>query len=247
MKNRIKILNNRVGDLKGYDCNICKNKGYLYELQDNEIIAIDCQCKNERLIMSNLARAGLLESFKTKTLETFKTPLKWQMDIKNKALEYLKSQNNEWFVLCGITGSGKTHIATAISVELVKRGLSYHYMQFSVEMPSLATKINNFNTSVSENAQMELERLANVDVLYIDDFMKLNNYNKEVILPLLFTLINQRYINNKRTIITTELSVEEIMQYDEAITGRMIERAGSYVINRPKNDNREQERNYRLK
>ena len=26
--------------------------------------------------------------------------------------------NNEWF--CGVTGSGKTHIATAVSVELIK-------------------------------------------------------------------------------------------------------------------------------
>ena len=236
--------NKRVGNLTGYDCKVCLNKGYTYIEVDDELRTKDCECLRERKILSNLKSNGLLNDFNIKTLENFKTPFKWQKTTKNKALEYLKTVNNEWFLICGVTGSGKTHIATAVSVELIKQGYDYHYTKFSIDLPRIAQGLNNFNDDVKVRAEQELKRLEEVDLLYIDDLLKVNKYTEEVVFQTLFTLINQRYINNKRTILTTERSLNDLINFDEAITGRIIERAKGFIIDETKGG---KENNYRLR
>lgn len=239
------MFNNRAGTLNetdGVNCDICKNKGWVYyhkeenkgTIYEDEIYVKDCQCKVKRNIIENITKSGLLEAFKTQTFNSYEAKEKWQIEAKKLAMEYTKTTDNEWFLYSGFTGCGKTHLATAISFEFIKKGYSYHYMKFSSEIVKLTKDMQNFNESIKANAERDFNKLLNVDVLYIDDFLKLNERDKDSIYETLFTLINHRYINKKRTIITTEYSKKDIMAYDGATGGRILERARGFSIDIPK-------------
>ena len=124
------------------------------------------------------------------------------------------------FCFLGTVGCGKTHLATAISIELFKKGLSFHYMQFSGDIVRLTQNMSNYNEKIKTEAVEEFNKLLNVDLLYIDDFLKISEYDKTITKQTVFTLINNRYINNKKTIITTELGMNELLQYDSAVASR---------------------------
>ena len=67
-------------------------------------------------------------------------------------------------------------------------------------LPRLATDLKNFYIDVKNKAERLLEEKKNVEVLYIDDFLK----TKEN-LALIWEIIDYRYINPKLiTIISTE-------------------------------------------
>ena len=67
-------------------------------------------------------------------------------------------------------------------------------------LPRLATDLKNFYIDVKNKAERLLEEIKNVEVLYIDDFLK----TKEN-LALIWEIIDYRYINPKLiTIISTE-------------------------------------------
>ena len=103
----IEILNNRIGELNkkdGIDCKLCKNKGVIYYLKEenkgtiyeDEAYVRDCECKKQRQALENIKNNGLLNAFDTKTLESYKTPYNWQLAIKNKALEFISSDIIGW-------------------------------------------------------------------------------------------------------------------------------------------------------
>lgn len=73
-----------------------------------------------------------------------------------------------------------------------------------------------------------MEPLKKVKVLYIDDFFKGSVTSGDI--NLAFELLNSRYISpDKITIISSELTIEQILKYDAAIGGRIAERAGEYI------------------
>ena len=80
--------------------------------------------------------------------------------------------------------------------------------------------------------QDRLRTLRTVDVLYIDDFWKGTVSDADV--NLAFTILNDRYnYRGKKTIISTEMSIEAILGRDEAIGGRIAERAYGFVLQAP--------------
>ena len=80
-----------------------------------------------------------------------------------------------------------------------------------------------------------------VDVLYIDDFFKgkISDTDK----TLAFDIINYRFNNNLVTIISSELLLNDLINIDAAIAGRIKQMAGDYIVQIAYDD----ERNYRLK
>lgn len=68
-------------------------------------------------------------------------------------------------------------------------------------------------------------------MLYIDDFFKGKVSDGDI--NLAFTLINARYDRRCRTIISSEWSLAEILNLDEAIGSRIRQRAESYLLSAP--------------
>lgn len=237
---RLERLNNEVGELKYHDCLKCKNKGYTYFDNNGEIQAENCECLKIRQVNHEIIKSGLGELFKEKTFENFTTKQEWQKTHKNKVLEYIANENKGWLFIFGITGSGKTHLAIATSKKLIDLGYTYAYMQFSREIQEIHLARTTFTQSIKDKGEQRFKELIEADVLYIDDFLKVDDFTLRNTKGLVFDLINQRYLENKITIITAEMTPQELEKYDGAVMGRITEKAKGYIIGTTNED-----RNYR--
>ena len=77
----------------------------------------ECSCMEIRRNLILIQKSNL-KSLEKLTLESFETRTSLQKTMKNKALEYLES-SNVWLYIGGTSGSGKTHICTAICNKLI--------------------------------------------------------------------------------------------------------------------------------
>ena len=84
-------------------------------------------------------------------------------------------------------------------------------------------------------------RLKNTGLLFIDDFFR--KPPTEVDKAKMFDIINFRYLNNKPCIFSSEKSLPEILNIDEAIGSRIFEMAKKFNVEIGK----DMKKNYRLK
>jgi DNA replication protein DnaC len=239
-------LNATPGHLTGYDCAICKNKGVVYFVgEDDEIRARPCHCREIRNSMKRIRNSGLETLLNRYTFESFQTDMPLQKKMKHTALKFLDDCAGKWFFAGGQSGAGKTHICTAISRELLCRGKSVRYMLWSDESVQIKAAVND----EFEYAKL-IDPLKRVSVLYIDDLFKpVQDDTGERRQPnpgdirLAFELLNFRYIHpDLITIISSEWTIDELQDIDPAIGGRVYQRSKDYCLT----ISREEYKNYRL-
>ena len=229
-----KIALKRLNNQSKYDddrepyCSICKDKRYVYVYKEHangygEIVARRCSCYDAQVNRDRIEASGLKAQIESCTFENFNTNTVWKKRVKTLALEYVENlDSDEWFVVSGAVGGGKTHICTAISKEVLLAGKSFLYFKYAEEMPLLNKQLLSFDADVLVEAKKTLDTLKEVEVLYIDDFLKIRNEE------FIFAIIDYRYSNNLKTIISTELDYTSMAQIDEAIASRIKQKAGKY-------------------
>lgn len=237
----------------GYDCRICRNKGYISEVVQNAMYGYfceqlkPCKCWKVRSAINKLARSGLKNAVKAYTFDKYETPDAWQKHIKETALRFCQDQQNHWFYIGGQSGAGKTHICTAIAVHYIRQGMEARYMLWRDEIVRIKALVN-------EQAEYTkiMQELKTVPVLYIDDLFKVGESHDKQARPTTgdinaaFEIINHRYSNpGLVTIISSEKTLPELLEIDEATAGRIAERskAGGYCVNLKKDS----KRNWRLR
>lgn len=240
-KEKLLFLNEKVGNLHlvdGIDCKKCNNRGFSYVIKtDGELVSTECSCMLQRKIKRNIMKSGLEEQFNLYTFKNFLTTEAHHKFLKQKALEYLEDTSNAWWVVVGQVGVGKTHITVAILNELAKSGKNFYYMRYATEMPRIQRGLVNFNVDVKEKAERDLAYLKAVDILYIDDYLKIRDTSH------LFELIDYRYANDLKTLITSELNYKEQANVDEAVASRIFEKSKKYYNTILKDE----KKNYRKK
>lgn len=245
--------NENMGNLNeedGIECELCKNKGIIYFVDENDcVVAKNCECTNQRKTIQRLKNCGITKNMLERyTFKNFVVENEWQKNIKEYVLEYCKTliNDNVWMMISGISGCGKTHLCTAVFQRLIKSNRRGEYLLWNEEVP----KILALEKSSYEDNQIKYESrikfLQEVDVLYIDDFLKLtqNKWNDDSI-SLAYKIINSRYNNNKITIISSEYSINHIKNKDTAIAGRIIEKScnGKFILD----CGNEEYKNWRIK
>lgn len=253
---KLKFLNNSIGNLGYYNCDKCKNKGIIYYFYEDTIFKTrviktkHCDCVKIRNVYKNLEKCGINQRLLEKySLDNFETKEDWQAKLKSKCINYIEQlkENKDfrnWFVISGISGSGKTMVCTAIFKELIMQGYNGKYFLWKDEIVKLKQLKKSSYTDNIELYEELMKELKTIDVLYVDDFLKLtDSKEKENDLNLAYEIINSRYINDKITIISTEYTKEELLNFDMATTGRIIEKSKGNYIQLAYDKNR----NYRLK
>lgn len=184
----------------------------------------------------------ITEEFKKLGFRSFVTDEKPQIikDSYETALEYfqafktIKDQRQNSIALLGQPGSGKTHLLTAISNNLInKLQVSVLYFPY----------VEGFNDLKDDFDQLEskLERMKNVDVLFIDDLFKpvtvQTNSGRikkpratEWQLEQMYAVINYRYLNHKPILVSSELTVDEIVDIDEALGTRIYQMCQEFIV-----------------
>ena len=180
----------------------------------------------KRISIRNIEDSGLKELVMRHSFDTYKTEDKEAENVVKKAKEFIAAKA-PGFVIMGQSGSGKTHICTAICSKLIEDGWKTRYFLWRTDSAIMKSIVNE-----GDRYRRELNRLRNVPVLYIDDLFKGSITEADV--NLAFAILNERYnAKNKRTIISTELTINQLIGIDEATAGRIAEMAKGYIVKAP--------------
>lgn len=250
-------LNESVGDRNaqdGYNCDICKNKAIIFKVVDNgdgsfSHVCADCRCAITRRSIMRMKRSGLKDVINSYRFEKYEDNEPWQKSIKNAAMEYAKNPEG-WFFLGGQVGCGKTHLCTAICREFLLAGRQVIYMPWRDDIVRIkdAARAKDSDGESAELSNM-LREYKTADVLYIDDLFKTGriadgSMPKPTVADInyAFEIINYRYNNpSLLTIISSELSEDELLDIDEAVGSRIYERSKAITIAK------DRRRNYRIR
>lgn len=219
------------------NCTKCNNTGWIiYTDKNGYETARECECVKQRQSLARLERSGLSGLLDKYTFDRYIAKYDFQKDLLTKAKNYIQEKSNKWFVVLGQSGAGKSHICTAICGELLKQGHEVRFISWLTESVKLKQNVNN-----PEIYEPLMEDYKNCEILYIDDFFK-NETLSSADLKIANEIINYRCVANKRTIISSERLVKDLIEIDQAIIGRIVEMAEEYVT-----EIVGKEKNYRLR
>ncbi len=180
--------------------------------------AVTCRCLEDRLTETRQARLvrysnlGALTRFTFETLdrdgrlEGFDGKERFRAAY-DAALEF-SSRPEGWLVLSGPYGTGKTHLAAAVSNRLIQN----EYSVFFVHVPELLDHLRSAYSPASETTYDELfEQVKSAPILVMDELHSGNStpWSQEK----LRQLINHRGNAQLPTVITTALPLEESDAY----------------------------------
>lgn len=243
-KMKADTINNILGNLTGYDCPKCRNRGYIALVKDDGgISSQECDCMRIRRCIWEMEKSGLKNIIREKTFDAFTATEPWQKAIKAGAAAYAENPSG-WLLMCGQSGSGKTHLCTAVCRHRLLAGDEVRYMPWREKI----SEIKGMSLDNDKRAEI-LNEYKKAQILYIDDLYKTGKAVNGSSNPtgadvgLAFEIINHRYINHIPTIISTEKTPQELVEIDEATGSRIIEMAGGNVYS----IGLDQKRNYRLR
>lgn len=215
---------------KKYECEICKDIGSVMVVENGIEIARQCKCYKLRQARELMERSGISQEFQKKSFDNFDTKHNPQLEsAKNQAVKYAgmfaerEHDRQNSIIFSGQVGSGKTHLGTAISGYLMNHGIAVVYMAYR----NAVTKIKQHVTD-EERYSREVSLYSKARVLYIDDLLKGRLTETDV--NIMYEIINYRYMNNLPVIISTEKSLEELLEFDEAVGSRMIEMCRGNIV-----------------
>ncbi|HHZ02061.1 MAG TPA: ATP-binding protein [Tissierellia bacterium] len=211
-----------------YECLNCEDTGYTSDGKR-------CSCFNKEIIknlynMSNMVHMLKKENFNTFDINVFSNePYKNEKLTPRQNMYYILEISEDFcsnfhhtnmnLLFYGGTGLGKTFMCNCIAHELINKEVSVLYQtSFSLFEIVENHKFNKLNES-QENL-MNYNMIFDCDLLIIDDLgTEVSNSftNAE-----LFNIINERMITEKKTIISTNLSLEQLRDtYSDRITSRI--------------------------
>lgn len=215
-------------DMK-YKCDKCRDTGYIESKK--------CNCFKQKLInlyfkQSNLTNVLQRENFSTFNTDYYSTvksetygvsPLDNILEIKARCVDFCETfdNNNINLLFTGSTGLGKTFLCNCIAWEILRKGRSVVYN-------TSATLIDNIrNIKYGDSDKSKLDYTLNCDLLIIDDLGTENitqSSQSEI-----FNILNERFLRRKKTIISTNLSLDELqVKYHQRIVSRIL---GNFDVN----------------
>ena len=228
-------------------CQKCRDTGWvIYKDKSGTEYAEECECgiRKKMIYRNRLKFANLPESFKNMKLDNFKRTVYQNPQSQEKIIEAakavrywlnniseMKNRGIGLYLYSGTRGSGKTRLIVSIANELI----SNHNMQvkFATSLRILeeikkiwdnpVTKdiYDRFKEGANETESQLITDLSITEVLIIDDF-GMEQY-KGWIEDKFYSIINGRYNENKITLFTSNLSIDDL-PYDMRITSRIKER-----------------------
>ena len=209
-----------------FDCKKCNDTG----IYQNEVCACAYQLANNILMKNcgvDLSKVPDFEEYDYKFFEDAK-----EQEFAKKCIKVLTDYVNDLnsieiknIVMCGASGTGKTYLTRCLAKELVSRGYTTLFLS--------AFDMNNMflEDHLSSLEQKEhLKSLIDTDCLIIDD-LGTEPIRKNVTKEYLLLLLNERITKQKSTIITSNLSPEQVLsKYEERIFSRIFNKRSSLIL-----------------
>lgn len=209
-----------------YSCLLCKDTGYV----DGKM----CNCMKDLLRTESYRRLNSLTPLSLSTFGSFSLDYYSQeardgrpcdRDIMRNTFRYCVSYAQNFsmrsanLILTGGTGLGKTHLSLAIASEVIQKGFGVVYCSVG----SLVTKLENEHFG-RDAGSAAADSLQDCDLLILDDLG--TEFKSSFTSSAIYNIINMRLMLQKPTIISTNLTTKEMVDYySERFASRII---GSY-------------------
>ncbi len=202
-----------------YECDSCQDTGYTNNQK--------CACFKQKEIILLYEQASILSLSEINNFNTIQESYYKENDLDNfrRAVatskffvkNFLKDYQNILFY--GTVGTGKTFLSSCIAKELWDQNYTILYFG-AITFFNLLGNYTFSHENKSSNQKIYND-IYNCDLLILDDLgTELTN---QFIVSQLFECINTRNIKKRATIISTNLSLEEIQNaYSERIFSRII-------------------------
>ncbi len=213
-------------------CSVCGDTGY--------IDGRPCSCVMNELDGELAADANLSEKLAGQTFAGFRLDcyspvpdpalgisprdnMRSVLEICRKFADGFDSPGESLFFTGGC-GLGKTYLSSAIAHELLRRGVDVLYVSAN-SLFSVLEDIH-FNRNVSEKSRYIADHALDARLLILDDL------GSEFVTPFtsseLFRIVNNRLLDGKKTVISTNLSIDETeKRYSARLHSRIV---GGYTI-----------------
>lgn len=201
-----------------YSCNDCKDTGYVNGKK--------CHCFKQAVIELLYEQSGIrtmlaAENFSTLSYEFYEgEDLERFKNAVETSRKFIKNFNSGYHNLFfyGTVGTGKSFLSGCVAKELIENGHSVIYFSASGLFDTLSKY--KFDYKNTENLHKIYEDLFQCDLLIIDDLG--TEYTNNIINSELFSMINERHLQKKSTVISTNLSLEDFRnRYSDRIFSRI--------------------------
>lgn len=213
-----------------YQCAKCQDTGYVQKEQ--------CSCLKKAIADKLSEQSGLNAILKNNNFSLLSTEYYEGEDLahfKNAVASCHKFVDNfaidyKNLLFYGNVGTGKSFLSCCIAKELIDKGYSVNYFS----SPELFRTMSDILFGKGEyNLLKSLrESIFTSDLLIVDDLgTELTN---TAVASELFSLLNERFLRSKSTIISTNLGLEQLQErYADRIFSRLMERFSFQKITGP--------------
>lgn len=159
--------------MTSFKCPKCEDREIILIKDENGYeFARKCDCKAEREVERLLKNSLITESFQKMGFKNFNVTdhppiIRTAFDTAKEYaqnFERIRNLRTNSIALLGRSGSGKTHLLTAVSNNLIRKRIKVLYFPF----------VEGFN-DLKDNFDLldrKIDRMKSIDVLFIDDLFK---------------------------------------------------------------------------
>lgn len=211
-----------------YVCSLCQDTGY--------VNGEKCRCLKNRIVELMYDQSNIREILKRENFSSYsfryyssvplsphsdESPLtiaKKAVAIAHDFVHFFPTSSGNLFIT-GETGTGKTFLCNCIAKDLLDQGYYIIYLS-AVKLFGILADSTFHNNREQEQLS---EDLLSCDLLIIDDLG--TEFTTVFIQSAFFNCVNERLLRKKHTIISTNLSIEQIRDnYSERVFSRIAER-----------------------
>lgn len=207
-----------------YDCPDCQDTGYVNGKKchcfKQAMMTLLYDQSNIREYLENLDFSGISDSYyHGEDLKNFH-------DTYEKTKNFIKNFSNDYhnLIFYGTVGTGKSFLSAYIAKSLIESGHSVIYFS-AVSLTDMLSKYA-FDYKSRSDFSDPCNDLYECDLLIIDDLG--TELTTAFSVSRLFTCLNERFLRKKSTVISTNLSVEELRdRYSDRIFSRL---SGNFIF-----------------
>ena len=201
-----------------YTCPDCKDTGYI----DGQ----KCHCFRQASVALLYEQSGIQELLKQDNFDSLSYEYYEGEDLERfrnavtTCRNFIKNFNSDYHNLFfyGTVGTGKSFLSGCVAKELIEKGNLVIYFSATQLFNELSK--STFDYRNREDLSVLQDDLFNCDLLIIDDLgTELTN---TFVASQLFSCLNERHLRKKATIISTNLSLQELRdRYSDRIFSRI--------------------------